>query len=88
MDEIRNIITMNDEDGNEVQMEFLTAIEYGDAVYAVFLPLDDGSGEVVILQVDESTDEEEYLNVEDYAVLEAVFELFKEKYRDKFKFTD
>lgn len=88
MDEIRNIITMNDEDGNEVQMEFLTAIEYEDAVYAVFLPLDDDSSEIVILQVDESTDEEAYLNVEDYSVLEAVFEIFKEKYKDEFKFTD
>ena len=78
MDEIRNIIAMNDEDGNEVQMEYLTTIEYEDALYSVFLPLDENSSEIVILKVDESTDEEAYLNVEDDAALEAVFAIFED----------
>ena len=55
--------------------------------YAILLPLDED--QVVILEL-ESTDEEQenFVTVDDSAVLEAVFELFKEKYKDEFNFVD
>lgn len=64
---ISNIIVLNDENGNEVQFEFLDLIEYESEEYVVLLPvLEEGQeddGEVVILKVDdtdENSDEESY----------------------------
>ena len=47
-------------------------------------------GEVVILKVDdtESEDEESYVSVDDEEVLNAVFDMFKEKFKDEFNFVD
>ena len=60
MEELDNIITLNDENGNEVKFEFLDLIEYNDEEYVVLLPMDseeDDDGEVVILRL-EDTDED------------------------------
>ena len=85
---ISNIIVLNDENGNEVQFEFLDLIEYDSEEYVVLLPvLEDGQeddGEVVILKVDE----ESYISVDDEGTLTAVFEIFKEKFKEEFNFTD
>ena len=92
---ISNIIVLNDENGNEVQFEFLDLIEYDSEEYVVLLPvLEDGQeddGEVVILKVDDSdeaSDEESYISVDDEGTLTAVFEIFKEKFTEEFNFTD
>ena len=84
---ISNIIVLNDENGNEVQFEFLDLIEYDSEEYVVLLPvLEEGQeddGEVVILKVDDSdaeSDEESYISVDDAATLTAVFEIFTEKF--------
>ncbi len=53
-EELDNIIVLNDEDGNEVQFEFLDLIELDQEEYVVLLPvIDEGAedeGEVVILK--------------------------------------
>ncbi len=92
---ISNIIILNDENGNEVQFEFLDLIEYESEEFVVLLPvLEDGQeddGEVVILKVDDSdeeSDEESYVSVDDEGTLTAVFEIFKEKFKEEFNFTD
>ena len=92
-EEISNIIILNDENGNEVKFEFLDLIEYESEEYVVLLPIDeDGEnddGEVVILKLEDSdTDEESYVSVDDETVLNAVFEIFKDKFKDEFNFTD
>ena len=91
MDEnLSNIITLNDENGNEVRFEFLDLIEYGEEEYIVLLP-ESEDGEVVILQVDHTdpdSEEENYLGVEDEETLQAVFGIFKEKFKDEFNFED
>ena len=48
------------------------------------------AGEVVILKLEdtESEDEESYVSVEDEEVLNKVFEMFKEKFKDEFNFVD
>ena len=74
---LSNIITLNDENGNALEFEFLDLIEYNGGEYVVLLPCDeeDDSGEVVILKVEESEneDEENYVSVDDEDVLQAVF---------------
>ena len=94
-EELNNIITLNDENGEEVSFEFLDLIELDDEKYVVLLPLEDDSddeevGEVVILQLEdtESEDEESYVGVEDEEILNKVFEIFKEKFKDEFNFVD
>ena len=93
-EELDNIIVLNDEDGNEVQFEFLDLVELDSEEYVVLLPVDEGeedAGEVVILKVedsDENEDEETYTSVDDDEILSKVFEIFKEKFKDEFNFTD
>lgn len=94
-EELDNVVVLNDEDGNEVKFEFLDLVELDDEEYVVLLPiLEDGEedeGEVVILKLedtDEETEEESYVGVEDEEILNKVFEIFKEKFKDEFDFVD
>lgn len=93
-EELDNIIVLNDEEGNEVEFEFLDLIEYEGEEYVVLLPVEEEeteeAGEVVILKLEdtESEEEESYVSVEDEEVLNKVFEMFKEKFEDEFNFVD
>ena len=94
-EDLDNIVILNDEEGNEVKFEFLDLIELDDEEYVVLLPVaEDGEeeeGEVVILKVedsDEDSEEESYVSVDDEEVLNKVFEIFKEKFKDDFDFVD
>ena len=92
--ELDNILVLNDEEGNEVEFEFLDLIEYEGEEYVVLLPVeeenDEEPGEVVILKLEdsESEDEESYVSVDDEEVLNKVFEIFKDKFEDEFNFVD
>lgn len=87
-----NLIILNDDEGNEVKFEFLDLIKYEEEDYVVLLPVpEEGTeddNEVVILKLEstESEDEESYVSVDDEATLTAVFEIFKEKFKDEFNF--
>ena len=94
-EELDNIVTLNDEDGNEVKFEFLDLVELDEEEYVVLLPVsEDGEedeGEVVILKVEDSdgdSDEESYVGITDEEILNKVFEIFEEKYKDEFDFVD
>ena len=95
-EELDNIVVLNVEDGNEVKFEFLDLVELDEEEYVVLLPVteegEEEEGEVVILKVedtdDEDEDEESYVSVEDEEVLNKVFEIFKEKFKDDFDFVD
>ena len=85
------MITLNDDEGNEVNFEFLDLINYEDEEYVVLLPDDDEeTPDVVILKVLETGDDEEetYVGVDNEETLQAVFGIFKEKFKDVFDFTD
>ena len=94
-EELDNIIVLNDEQGNEVQFEFLDLVELDEEEYVVLLPVsvegEEDEGEVVILKLedtDENSEEESYVGVEDEEILNKVFAIFKEKYKDEFNFVD
>ena len=94
-EELDNIISLNDENGNEVKFEFLDLIELDDEQYVVLLPVleegEEDDGEVVILKVedtDEDSEEESYVSVDDEETLNAVFDIFKDKFKDEFNFDD
>lgn len=92
-EELDNILVLNDENGEEVPFEFLDVIEYEGEEYVVLLPVEEDEedlGEVVILKIEdtESEEEESYVSVEDEEVLSAVFDIFKEKFKEEFNFID
>ena len=84
MEENDRIVTLTDEDGNEIDFEFLDTVEYNGAEYGVFLPCDDEEGLVTILKFDstEDDDTDSFSEVESEDVLQAVFDLFMEKNPD------
>lgn len=85
-----DIVTLQDENGENVQYEFLDLVEYQEKEYVVLLPLEeDEADEVIILQVipcEDDPEMEEYVSVESEEELAAVFEVFKEKNKDEFDF--
>lgn len=84
-----SIITMTDENGNEVAFEYLDCIEYDSKEYLVLIPAEEDSTEIVILEVEPVDEENEnYLAVEDEATLNAVYSIFKERYKDVLTFAD
>ena len=91
-EDLDNVVVLNDEEGKEVRFEFLDLIEYENEEYVILLPLDENedSEEVVILKVEDtdSAEEESYVSVDDEEVLNTVFEIFKEKFKDEFNFID
>lgn len=90
-EESDNIVILNDEDGNDVKFEFLDLIEYEGNQYVVLLPAEESEddGEVVILEVEEADgDEETYSSVEDSDILEAVYQIFKDRFKEDFNFID
>lgn len=92
-EELDNIIVLNDENGEEVKFEFLDLVELDGEEYVILLPAEESEeeeGEVVILKVEdtESEEEESYVSVDDEEILNKVFEIFKEKFKDEFNFVD
>lgn len=91
-----NIVTLKDDEGNDVDFEFLDVVEYEGNDYVVLLPIENENGdegdEVVILKEDKDyvgdEDESSYVSVEDEEVLNTVFQIFKERFKDEFNFTD
>lgn len=92
MSEIQDedIITLTDENGNDVEFLLLDVVEYNNDDYMVMIPLDDEEiedddeqDEVVILKVIREGDEETYSGVEDEDVLNVVFEISKNRMRKR-----
>lgn len=94
-EELDNIVSLKDENGNDVKFEFLDLIEYENNNYVVLLPVsEDGTEEgeeVVILKeegISENGEDESYVSIDDENILNKVFDIFKEKYKDEFYFED
>ena len=89
LQEEENILTLTDENGEETEFEYLDSVEYGGQEYLILTPTGEESGQVVILQVkpvDEET--ENYMAVEDEILLNEVYAIFRERYKDVLTFED
>lgn len=87
MEDEGTLITLEDEEGNEVEFEFLDIVEYDGEEYIVLIENDEDADEVVILKinpVDEET--EEYVSIEDEDLLDKLFDIFKKKYEGEINF--
>ena len=88
-EEETSILTLTDDKGNDVDFEYLDCIVLNGKEYLVLMPLEEPSTEIVILEVEPVDEENEnYLAVEDEKTLTAVYEIFKEKYKDILTFED
>ena len=88
-EEETSIMTLTDENGNDVDFEYMDCIEYEGKEYLVLMPAEEDADEIVILEIEPVDEENEnYLSVQDEAVLNAVFAIFKEKYADILTFED
>ena len=85
-----SILTLTDENGNDVEFEYLDCIEYQDKEYLILMPVEEEeNNEIVILEVEPVDEEtENYLAVSDEDVLDAVYAIFKERYADVLTFED
>lgn len=81
------LITLEDEEGNEIEFEFLDIVEYEGEEYIVLIENDEDADEVVILKINPIDEEtEEYVSIDDDALLDTVFEKFKKKYEGDINF--
>ena len=89
LEEEIELLSLTDEEGNETQFEYLDCIEYEGKEYLVLIPAEEDANEIVILEIEPVDEENEnYLAVEDEAVLNAVYEIFKDRFKDVLTFED
>jgi uncharacterized protein YrzB (UPF0473 family) len=83
------ILTLTDENGNDQNFEYLDVIEYQGKEYLILMPADEEETNIVILEIEPVDEENEnYLSIEDENLLNTVYGLFKEKYKDVLTFED
>ena len=88
-EEESNILTLTDENGQDAEFEYLDCIEYNGKEYLVLMPADENSSEIIILEVEPVDEENEnYLSVSDEKILDAVYSIFKDRYKDVLTFED
>lgn len=86
-EEESSILTLTDENGEDTNFEYLDCVEYEGIEYLVLMP--EETSEIVILEVKPVDEENEnYLAVEDQTILDAVYGIFKERYKDVLQFED
>lgn len=84
-----SILSLTDENGEEVEFEYLDCIEFQGKEYLVLIPVESDEAEIVILEVEPVDEEtENYLSVQDEGILNAVYAIFKEKFQDSLDFAD
>ena len=84
-----SILTLTDENGQDMNFEYLDCIPYKDKEYLLLMPADELETQVVILEIQPVDEENEnYLAVNDEKILDAVYGIFKEKYKDILTFED
>ena len=84
-----NILTLTDENGADVDFEYLDCVDYEGKEYLVLMPVDEDANEIIILEVEPVDEEtENYVGVSDENVLDAVYAIFKERFADVLTFED
>ena len=76
-------ITIEDDDGNEFELEHLSTLEFEGGEYMVFLPADmdedDPDYGFIILQVEEVDGEEQFVSVDDDDKLQRIYDYYMEQ---------
>ena len=88
------IVALTDDSGNELALEYIDRIKYKGNNYAVMIPMEsddeesDKTDSVVILKIlsNNGDNTETYSAVDNEKTLNAIFERFKEKNKDRYDF--
>ena len=87
-----DIITLEDDLGNEQDFEYLDVVEFEGEEYIILLPVEEEEqerSEVMILRIESLDDEHEnYVGIDDEEVLQKGFDIFKKRYENEFDFED
>ena len=87
-EEETSVLTLTDENGEEMEFYYLDCIEYEGKEYLALNPSDE-ENTIVFLEVEPVDEENEnYLSVLDENVLDAVYNIFKERFADVLDFED
>lgn len=87
-EEEASVLTLTDENGEDMDFYYLDCIEYEGVEYLALNPCDE-ENTIVFLQVEPVDEEtENYLAVLDEKVLDAVYAIFKERFKDTLEFED
>ena len=77
-----SFITIEDDDGNEFELEHLSTLEFEGEEYMVFLPADmaedDPDYGFIILKVEEVDGEEQFVSVDDEEKLQRIYDYYME----------
>ncbi len=87
--DLDNTIVLTDENGKDVEFEFIDMIDYEDEEFVVLMAKEDvesedSEGEVYIMKVETEGENEVFTDVEDEETASAVFAIFKEKFESEF----
>ena len=81
-----NFITLTDEDGNDIELEYVDALEWNGVTYMAFFPtVEEGAEEneeeygLIILKSEMENGEETLVTIEDEDELNTVYEKFMEQ---------
>lgn len=85
-----NFVTITDEDGNDIELEYIDALEYEGRTYMAFFPVveedaDEGAEEdygLILLRSDTIDGEEMLSTIDDEEELDRVYDLFMEQLMD------
>ena len=87
LQEEESVLTLTDENGVDTIFEYLDCIVLEGTEYLVLMP--EGTNEIVILEVQPVDEENEnYVAVESQEILDKVYGIFKERYKDVLQFED
>jgi uncharacterized protein YrzB (UPF0473 family) len=81
-----NFITLTDDEGNDIELEYVDALEHNGVTYMAFFPADTGENEdsedygLVILKSIKENGEEFLSTLDDDRELNEVYELFMEQF--------
>ena len=81
-----NFITLTDEEGNDIELEYVDALEWNGVTYMAFFPAVEEDAEedeeeygLIILKSETENGEETLVTIEDESELDAVYEKFMEQ---------
>lgn len=91
MNENDSILTLTDEEGNEIDFQLLDIIEYEGKEYGALLPVSEGVDEnerqeVLILLITGDDENVSFEVVEDFAEVQKIFAVFKERHEGEYNF--
>ena len=85
MEEKDNVLTLTDEEGNEVDFVVVNAVEYNGKTYVMLVEADhieDDEAEALMLRVDDSGEEDVLVTVDDEEEFNAVSAEFDRSYEE------